>query len=76
MSNLNELLTVSELASIFKLTKFTIYNLTRERNRSEGALPFIKIGRELRFRRSAVEAWILAREQGGARRRTKSSTAS
>ena len=55
-----ELLTVDELASIFKLTRWTIYNLTRQRNRGQGALPYIKIGRELRFRRSAVEAWLLS----------------
>ena len=59
----DELLTVEELASIFKLTRWTVYNLTRQRNRGEGALPYIKIGRELRFRRSAVEAWVLAQEQ-------------
>jgi excisionase family DNA binding protein len=57
-----ELLTVSELAAAFKLTRWTVYNLTRSRNRREGALPYIKIGRELRFRRSAVEAWLLAQE--------------
>lgn len=58
----DELLTVEELASLFKLTKYTVYNLTRVRNRRDGALPYIKIGRELRFRRSAVEAWLLAQE--------------
>ena len=59
----DELLTVDELASLFKLTRWTVYNLTRQRNRQEGALPYIKIGRELRFRKSAVEAWILAQER-------------
>jgi excisionase family DNA binding protein len=58
-----ELLTVDELASIFKLTRWTIYNLTRQRNRREGALPYLKIGRELRFRRSAVESWLIAQER-------------
>ncbi len=58
----DELLTVKELASVFKLTRWTIYNLTRQRNRREGALPYIKIGRELRFRRSAVESWLLSQE--------------
>ncbi len=60
----DELLTVEELASIFKLTKWTIYNLTRSRNRVQGALPYLKLGRELRFRRSAVEAWLIAQERG------------
>jgi excisionase family DNA binding protein len=59
----DELLTVEELASLFKLTRWTIYNLTRQRNRREGALPYIKIGRELRFRRSAVDAWVISQEQ-------------
>jgi len=63
MSVTEELLTVDELAGIFKLTRWTIYNLTRQRNRRDGALPYIKIGRELRFRRSAVEAWLLGQEQ-------------
>jgi excisionase family DNA binding protein len=58
----DELLTVEELASVFKLTRWTIYNLTRQRNRRQGALPYIKIGRELRFRRSAVESWLLSQE--------------
>jgi len=52
---MDELLTVEELASVFKLTRWTTYNLTRARNRGNSALPYIKIGRELRFRRSAVE---------------------
>lgn len=60
---LEELLTVDELAQHFKLTRWTIYNLTRERNRRDGAIPYIKIGRELRFRKSAVETWLLAQEQ-------------
>ena len=59
----DELLTVEELASLFKLTRWTVYNLTRQRNRREGALPYTKIGRALRFRKSAVEAWLLAQEQ-------------
>ena len=59
-----ELLTVEELASIFKLTRWTVYNLTRQRNRVRGALPYIKVGRQLRFRRSAVEAWLVAQERG------------
>jgi excisionase family DNA binding protein len=59
----DELLTVDELASIFKLTRWTINNLTRVRNRREGALPYLKIGRELRFRPSAVESWLVAQER-------------
>jgi excisionase family DNA binding protein len=59
----DELLTVDELASIFKLTRWTINNLTRARNRREGALPYLKIGRELRFRPSAVESWLVAQER-------------
>jgi excisionase family DNA binding protein len=58
----DELLTVDELAARFKLTRWTVYNLTRQRNRKQGAIPYLKLGRELRFRHSAVEAWIRAQE--------------
>jgi predicted DNA-binding transcriptional regulator AlpA len=57
-----ELLTVSEVAAMLKLSKRTICELMTERTRSgdlrKNPLPTIRIGRSVRFRKSDVEAWI------------------
>jgi excisionase family DNA binding protein len=52
-----ELLTVEELCDLLKVTRSALYGMRYTRT----APPAIKIGRQLRFRRSDVEAWIAAR---------------
>ena len=60
-----ELLTVESLACYLGVEPTTIYTLTRKRSRTSGqpALPSIRIGKELRFKRSSVEAWLEAKER-------------
>ena len=57
-----EILTVDEVASWLKISKRTVCQLMTERTRSgdvrEHPLPFMKIGRSVRFRRSDLENWI------------------
>jgi excisionase family DNA binding protein len=56
----DEILTMDELAVLLKVEPNKIYEMTRKRfKRRRGfALPKFRVGRELRFRRRDVEAWI------------------
>jgi excisionase family DNA binding protein len=57
-----EILTVAELASLLKMSKGQIYEMTKERTRNgsmkKHPLPVLKINGNLRFRRSDVEGWL------------------
>lgn len=52
---MGELLTITELASMLKLSKRTVCNLMVEHT---NPLPALRLGRSVRFRRSDVEAWL------------------
>lgn len=62
---MSELLTVESLSTLLGVESTTIYSLTRKRTRASGApaLPYIRLGKTLKFRRASVEAWLLAKEQ-------------
>lgn len=51
-------LTVAEVALYLRVTTKTVYTLVRE-----GHLPSFRVGRALRFRRAAIEAFVA---KGGA----------
>lgn len=55
-----EILTMDELAALLKVKPDRVYEMTRKRyKRRRGfSLPKFRVGRELRFRRKDVEAWI------------------
>ena len=57
--NLDALLTVQDVAALLKVTKNWVYEHTRSRGapRSE-RLPYIKIGKYLRFEARAVRAFL------------------
>lgn len=56
------LLTVNDVAKLFAVNKDWIYDQAES-----GALPSIKLGRrQLRFRRSDLEAWLEARQRDSA----------
>lgn len=55
-----ELITTKELTARWNCTKFFIQQLRK----NEG-LPFLKLGSEVRFRPSDIEAWLNAREHNG-----------
>jgi excisionase family DNA binding protein len=61
---LDELLTVSEVAAMLKVSKNWVYEHTRSRGtpRSE-RLPYLKIGKYLRFEARAVRAFLEKRCQ-------------
>jgi len=63
---MGEILTIDELAVLLKMSKRQIYTMTETRT-SSGAmkanpLPVLKINGNLRFRRAAIEEWLLKLE--------------
>ena len=57
--DLNELLTVEDVAALLKVSKSWVYEHTRSRNivRSE-RLPYVKVGKYIRFEPRALRAFI------------------
>ena len=60
---MDELLTVDELAEWLKVPPSWIYGRTRRRG--EGRLPFIKLGKYLRFEALAVRAYLARQRRSG-----------
>jgi predicted DNA-binding transcriptional regulator AlpA len=57
----SEILTVSEVAAFLKLAPSSVYELTRFRaGRGSSTIPCRRIGRNLRFLRSEIEAYVVA----------------
>jgi len=56
----SEILTVEDLAKWLKISKRSVYEMTRERGqqRHEIPLPVLRLPCGMRFLRSDVEAWI------------------
>jgi len=56
----DEILTIQELASLLKMSRSQVYDLTRRRAqlRNEIPLPVLRINSNLRFRKSDVDAWL------------------
>ena len=57
---MGEILTVDELASLLKMNRRQIYSMTesRTRARQKHPLPIMRVNGNLRFSRTAVEAWL------------------
>lgn len=55
----DRLLTADEVADIMRVTRAWVYAETRR-----NALPHLRLGRYVRYRRSAIQAWMLAVERG------------
>ena len=56
----NKLLTADQVAEQLGLPTARIYEMSRQ-----GKLPFVRVGKKLvRFERTALDAWIVARRQG------------
>jgi predicted DNA-binding transcriptional regulator AlpA len=57
-----EILTVGEIATILRISKSQVYELTHPRTRSgdvrENPLPVVRIGTAVRFIRKDVEEWV------------------
>ena len=59
------LLTLEEAAALLKLSKNSLYELTRSRSRirQRVQIPVIRIGKRKMFRASALHEWVLKLEQ-------------
>ena len=55
-----ELLTPEEVAALLRMRKSWVYAAARS-----GELPHVRLGRAVRFRRSAIDAYLTGLEQGG-----------
>ena len=66
-SEQDELLTVSDLATVLKCKESSVYNLTRRRGaaRYDNPIPVLRLPMGLRFRRSSVLAWLESQETRG-----------
>ena len=56
-----ELLTVSEVAALLKVSKSWIYEQTRGRGNHTSGLPFVKLGKYLRFDSQEIRAYVRSR---------------
>ena len=57
MGRNTEILDLSDASKYLKISKNTVYYLT-----SKKRLPFFKVGRQLRFRKSAIDNWAEKQE--------------
>lgn len=64
VSPLADILTPDELAKALKVKVSTIYEWMRRKD-TDGALPYFRVGRFLRFSRAEVSAWMLKRRKAG-----------
>lgn len=63
------LLSLEEAGKLIGHTRSQMFELTRARSRARQAvpIPIVKIGKRCMVRKEALEKWIVALEQGGAR---------
>ena len=57
----SDVMTIREVADYLKLAEKTAYRLA-----AEGKIPGFKVGGSWRFRKSEIDRWIIAQEQGRA----------
>ena len=55
---LDEIMTISDIATYLKITEKTAYRLV-----SEGKIPGFKVGGSWRFNRSEIQAWARAKDK-------------
>lgn len=55
-----QLLTIDELANRFKVKRSWLYSRTREKG--EGTIPKIKVGKYIRFEEAQVIAWLKGKQ--------------
>ena len=60
----HELMTVDEVAAMLRVPPSWIYARTCPQSPEVDRIPFLKLGRHLRFRRSEVLAWIEGHHRG------------
>lgn len=59
---MSEIMTVAEVASLLRLSRSQVYELTKPRQRSgdlrDNPLPALRMGAAVRFRKYDVDAWV------------------
>lgn len=63
-SDHDPLLTADEVAELMRVTRGWVYAETRR-----NAMPHLRLGRYVRYRRSTIEAWMTSIERGPGQRR-------
>ena len=58
MTSPDDILTITEVANLFKVTEKTLYGLAQK-----GDLPGFKVGGQWRFQRAAIDDWIQVKTQ-------------
>ena len=58
MTSRDDILTISDVANLFKVTEKTLYGLAQK-----GDLPGFKVGGQWRFQRAAIDSWIQVKTQ-------------
>ena len=58
---LEQYLTAEDVAKLLKVEVKTIYGWIRPRNKNP--LPYVKLGRKIRFKEASVRAWCDAQEK-------------
>ncbi len=58
MLSQDDILTISDIASLLKVAEKTVYGLAQK-----GDLPGFKVGGQWRFSRTAIDSWIEAKTQ-------------
>lgn len=61
---LADILTLDELSSYLKLPKSTLYKMSER-----GKIPSFKAGRQIRFRKTAIDKWISEQEENRNKKR-------
>ncbi len=65
---MGEILTVTELASLLKMSKRQLYEMTSKRTRAKSAhpLPLLRVNGNLRFSKTAVTEWLQKLQESAA----------
>lgn len=58
-NNQDQFLTLDEVSKYLKIPKSTLYKLSQR-----GKIPSLKIGKQLRFRKTSLDIWVTEKEKG------------
>jgi excisionase family DNA binding protein len=61
---LGDILTIQQVADLLQFSKRQVYELTRKRGQGiDNPIPTLRINGNIRFRRRAIEAWLVENER-------------
>jgi excisionase family DNA binding protein len=61
---LGDILTIQQVADLLQFSKRQVYELTRRRGQGiDNPIPTLRINGNIRFRRRAIEAWLVESER-------------